>query len=381
MRFALALCALLTLPCAQGQPAPRLDLHGDVQADARAVWGQTDASTFLIRRARLLVDAALDDRFRVRVMPDVAGSRVELLDAFVEGRVATGVTVRAGKFKAPVGLERLRRPTDLDLPERAFPTQLVPNRDVGVMVRLAPGRQTVEVAVTNGVADGASGDADPDAARDLAARVLLRPVRTGGLAGLAVGIAATTGVGRGTDAAPQVPAFQTPGRQAAFAYTAPTAADGARTRLAPQAFWTAGPLSAMGEWVASRQHVRRGDAAAALTQRAWQVTALAVLTGEDASYGAVRPRRPFAPETGQWGAVAVAARVHRLALDPGAFPAFADPAASVQAATAAALGLDWWLTDAVRLQLGAERTVFTAPAGGEARPSETALIGRVQLVY
>ena len=38
---------------------------------AARVGGEAEASTFVVRRARLLVEGAFDDRFRVRVMPDL----------------------------------------------------------------------------------------------------------------------------------------------------------------------------------------------------------------------------------------------------------------------------------------------------------------------
>ena len=41
---------------------------------------------------------------------------------------------RFGKFKPPVGLERLVSDSDMLFVERALPTDLVPNRDVGVQV-------------------------------------------------------------------------------------------------------------------------------------------------------------------------------------------------------------------------------------------------------
>ena len=43
-----------------------------------------------------------------------------------------GRSLTAGKFKVPVGLERLESATDIRFIERGFPTSLVPNRDLGV---------------------------------------------------------------------------------------------------------------------------------------------------------------------------------------------------------------------------------------------------------
>lgn len=370
---------------ALAQEAPIvLDVHGDLQADGRAVWADAPTSTFVVRRARLLVEGAVDERFRVRVLPDFGNGRAELLDAYVEARVAPAATVRVGKFKGPVGLERLRSPTDLDFAELAFPTLLVPNREIGVFLRLTPGRQTVEFALTNGVVDGASGDLDADAAKDGAVRVVVRPVRSGPLGGLALGVAATAGAERGTEGAPQLPTFLTSGRAPFFRYRAgdvPAVADGARARVVPQLFWGAGPVAVLSEAALVRQRVRLGPEADALQHYAWELTGTVVLTGEAATYGHLRPRHPFAPEAGRWGAVAVAARVHHLSVDVDAFPRFADPEAASQGATAVALGVNWSLTDAVRVQLSGERTGFTTPAGGAPRRAEMLVVGRTQLVF
>ena len=380
MRLAL-LAALVAATASAQETAPHVTLGGDLQVDARAVWGETDASTFLARRARFRIEAAPGGPFRARLLADVAGGQLALLDAYAEARLAPGVAVRVGKFKAPVGLERLRAPTDLDLPERSFVTALVPNRDLGVLLRLTPGRQSVELALTNGAADGASVDVDPDAAKDVTGRLFVRPVRGGLFDGLAVGLAASAGAARGTDAAPLLSPYATSGRDVFYRPRPEAVADGARARVAPQLLWLAGPASLLAEAAASRQRVRLGDAVEALDHRAWNVTASVVLTGEAATYGRLRPARPLGSEPGAWGAVAVAARVHRLALDADAFPTFADPAVSARAETAAGVAVNWSPTDAARLQLSAERAVFTAAPGATARPAETLVLGRLQLAY
>ncbi len=384
MRHLLGLAACLVGTAAWAQSPSSVALHGDLQADTRSVWGEADVSTSVVRRARIQVEGTADERFRFRLLSDFGSGRVEIQDAFVDALVVPGVTVRVGKFKGPVGLELLRSPTDLDFPELALASQLVPNREVGALLRLTPGRQSVEVAITNGVVDGASGDVDADAAKDVTARVLLQPVRSGILGGLAVGVAATAGAQRGSEETSLLPTFQTSGRQAFFRYRAgddPAFADGARTRVVPQLFWTAGPAGLLAEAVGVRQRVRIGEETVALDHRAWEVTGTVVLTGEDATYGRLRPRRPFAPEAGRWGAVAVAAGVHRLAVDPDTFPRFVAPDASERAATAVALGVNWSLTDAVRLQLSGERTTFTAADGADAREAEALAVGRIQLVF
>jgi phosphate-selective porin OprO/OprP len=46
------------------------------------------------------------------------------------------VVARAGQYKAPVGLERLQSASAIVFLERAFPTELAPNRDRGVFSRV-----------------------------------------------------------------------------------------------------------------------------------------------------------------------------------------------------------------------------------------------------
>ena len=72
--------------------------------------------------------------FDFRIMPDFGGGQSLLYDGYVEGRFHPAAKLRAGKFKPPLGLERLQSAIDMVFVERAAPTLLVPNRDVGVQL-------------------------------------------------------------------------------------------------------------------------------------------------------------------------------------------------------------------------------------------------------
>jgi phosphate-selective porin OprO/OprP len=192
-------------------------------------------------------------------MPDFAEGRVQLFDAYVGARVLAGVQFRAGKFKGPVGLERLQSQTDLMFIERAFPTQIAPNRELGVSVGgdLFGSRVRYDVGLFDGVVDGSSTDGDLNDSKDGHARVFVTPFSRptgGGLSGLGFGVAATLGEEHGSVTSPALAAYRSEGQNVFFTYrsdaTGPNTAfaDGRRTRVAPQAYYYTGPLGLLAEW-------------------------------------------------------------------------------------------------------------------------------------
>lgn len=369
-------------------------LRGGVQYDGRFFAEDTaDAAinTFALRRARADVTGTMYSLYDFRLYMDFANSQVELLDAYANARFTPAVQVRAGKFKVPMGLERLQTPWNVLFPERGFPTALVPNRDVGVQLHGVLGGGLLEYAagVFNGTLDGGNQDVDASDGKDLVGRVFVQPFvkSTGPLRGLGLGVAASTGTQAGTLAAPQLPSFRTSGRETFARYrtdgTAPNTAlaDGRRTRIAPQGYWYAGPVGVLGEYTVSRQRIRRAADAEELENTAWQVEAAFALTGEAESFRGIAPAVAADPARGKWGAVELVARAHALELDRDAFPLYADPARSMQSATAYGAGVNWYLNRNVRVLLAYERTDFD-PAGEAAeRPAENSVIGRVQFAF
>jgi len=169
-------------------------VRGYVQTDARFYAdngsGGTAYDTFLIRRARPIFEGTVYEKYDFKVMLDFASGINSttandgfLQDAYVNARFLPEFQVQVGKFKEPVGLERLQSGANLLFVERGYPTQLVPNRDVGLQLQgdLFGGVLRYEAGVFNGVADGGSGDADiSDGAKDMAGRLFARPFKNGG---------------------------------------------------------------------------------------------------------------------------------------------------------------------------------------------------------
>jgi phosphate-selective porin OprO and OprP len=372
----------------------QLRLRGYVQLDGRFFRDDDErpaTDTFLLRRARPIFEGTVLKIFDFRIMPDFGGGQTVLQDAYLDIRFTPAVRLRAGKLKAPVGLERLQSGTDLLFVERAFPTNLVPNRDLGVQLfgDLAGGGVTYAVGVFNGVPDGGSGDSDSNDGKDTAARIFFTPFAKGNgpLKGLGFGIGSSFGKQEGTLAAPGLPSFRTPAQQTFFSYrtdgTAPNTviADGDRTRLSPQGYFYRGPCGLLAEYAISSQEVRRGEVVEELEHTSWQTAVSWVLSGGEPSFRSVAPKTNFDPGAGTWGAFELAARYSRLELDDDTFPTFANPASAASSAEAWAVGFNWYLNRNVKLYLDYEQTEFEGGAATGDREDESIVFSRIQIAF
>ena len=371
-----------------------LRLRGYVQGDGRFYGSETTvADTFLLRRVRPIFEGTVGKRFGFRIMPDFGGGTSTLQDAYADWTFTDAAVLRVGKFKPPVGLERLQSGTDITFTERALPTALVPNRDVGVQLggAFGGGKLEYQLGLFNGVVDGGSGDSDSNDGKEVAARLWATPWKgtPGALSGLSFGIAATHGDQQGTATATGLPAIRTAGQQTFFSYRTNTpataagtvVADGDRFRLTPQFAFFDGPFGVIGEYVTSSQEVRLGDTVADLENEAWQVTGLWIVTGENASFRWYTPRATFdrtnADETRRgWGGLAIKARYNQFTADPDSFPTFAASSA-VQEASGWAVGFDWTLFRYTRLLVDYEVTSFDGL--GAPRDDEEVLFTRLQI--
>jgi len=322
-------------------------LGGYLQVDGRFIEDdrETDASTFLIRRARPIISGKLTDTISYRLMADFGQGRTTIEDAWVEARVTPRVVLRGGKFKVPFGQERLQSAVDLPFTERSLANNLAPNRDIGFMLSTGT-RFTVDAGLFNGAADGASTDLDNDSGKELAARVTteLLPKR------LRVGVAATLGDSEGAVGV----TYRTPAQEAFFTYLSGTLGDGTRTRVSPQVAYASGPLHASAEYLVSRQDLRRAANAVTATNSVWQVTGRWVHGGTIDLAGKVTP--------GSWEVVA---RASALEMDEDVFSGFADSAASARSAQSFGAGVNWYPSAPLKLMLSLERTSFEGGRGDE----------------
>jgi phosphate-selective porin OprO/OprP len=398
------------------------------------------ANGFLTRKIRPYFEGTVNGIYDFRFQPDFAGGRTVLLDTYIAARFKPWAVVTAGKFKNPVGLERLQTEQYNKFIELGFPSSLAPNRDLGLQFSgsVLNGSLNYAAGVFDGTIDGngtesnPSPDTDTDNKREVAARVFVLPFANGNnfyLRGLGVGIAATSGSKQGnadvslasgsaTSATTQVvpvittntwlPSYRTAAQQTLFSYRGDNAvtldrneatyADGKHTRLAPQAYYYYGSLGLIAEYTESKQEVSRHTSATAtrsdtLKNTAWQVAASYFLTGEDAAYNSATPRNNFAlGSTGtnrNWGAWEIAARYQKLNIDDNAFvggsASFANPATAVSAASGYGVAVNWYLNQNIRWTLEYDHTSFEGGAGTTAtvtdRKDENAYVTRFALGF
>ncbi len=366
--------------------------------DQPAVPPGSAVNEFLLRRVRPIFEGGYDN-FGFLIVSDFGNNQdtspksaptPQIFDAFIYWSAATELNVRVGKFKAPLGLELLQEDVNLGFPERAFPSDLVPNRDIGIMFSGAVLKRTVNYAV--GVFDGAVdntnvGTGDFNNGKDFNARIFAQPWRNANLkalSGLGLGIAYGRGLQSGSVGTPALPTYVTPGQQSFFTYTAGTSANGERVTWAPQLYYSVGPFGLLGEYTSTAQEFTRPTNTQNVSNNAWQIQLAWVLTGEDASYYGVIPAHPFNPSKGQWGSLELIARVSKLTVDHDAFVGsaatqLASPSTQASKATDYGIGLSWDLSREIRIMLDYDQTSFDGGAvnGGD-RPDEKVFIVRFQ---
>lgn len=389
-------------------------IRGLLQADSRSYFQDSPApDTLLLRRVRPYVDATLFGAIDVRIMPDFADGKAVLFDAYADLHPfkTDALRLRIGKFKTPIGLERLQSASNITFVERSYVTSLVPNRDVGISLYGNVGRGTLEwaVGIFNGVVDGGNGDVDGTDSKEIAGRVFLHPLAffdrstesgenvgplTSYRKAFGIGVGASYGRPRGaiatSGATTNLPSFKSPGQQTAFSYLTDTPAtaggtvlaNGSHYRISPQFYTYLGSLGVIGELVYAPQAVIKGGQTANLENTAWQVAASYVLTGEDASYDGIKPLAPVSWSDGHWGAWEIGLRYHELRLDGGAFPVFADTARSVRKAQSFGGVLNWYLTNQLRFALDFEYSTFEwGGRQGRDRENEKVLFSRLQVNF
>ncbi len=367
------------------------------------------ADTFLIRRFRPSLDGTLLGFVNCRFTPDFAGGSATVFDAYADLGPVPWLHLVAGKFKTPLGLERLQTDADLVFIERALTQNLTPQRDVGVALwgEIVGGLIVYHAGVYNGNADATISDVDTNHAKDFVGRLLVQPFRLEGLGAageLGLHFAASTGNRLGTGTNPQLPSYKSGGQNTIFSYNAPSGdatgintpfAHLRQTRLNPGLFYYYGPVGMLGEYVWDKQGVQKGNTAiTSFKHQAAHATVSVVIAGRN-GYNGATPHQNLDLKKGTWGALEIAARWNWLKLDDATFgsttdttqPVFADATKSISKAQGFGGAVNYLASRALKLAVDFEQTRFT---GGNvaadkktvvSRGTENVIIGRLQLNF
>ncbi len=376
-----------------------LKLRGYVQADTRwfEAGGDAGNDTFALRRVRPVFEGTLFENIDFKIMPDFAGGSPTLYDAYINLKYVPQAQLQTGKFKPPLGLERLQSATSLMFVERGLPTFLVPNRDLGAQVwsELDEGLVSYAIGAFNGARDYGNADVndiDTNDSKDVDARIFVQPfleTNIEPLRGFGVGFAVSYG-SENNQAAPSFKLaydnnnfFNYRGATTGAGALPAVVAGGDHVRIAPQGTYYWGPFGMLWEYTRSSQRIQRGSAnRMTANNEAWQLALSYVLTGENASFKGVTPRSDFSLKEGGWGAFEVAARYGQLSIDDDVFPFYADPAVAASGLDQYSIGVNWYLNRFLKLVANYENDQFTggAPGGGN-REREHVFLTRLQINY
>jgi phosphate-selective porin OprO/OprP len=381
-----------------------LRITGQIQADYRAFIEQADGvdiDTFLIRRARLGIEADMYRYYEFRLLPDFGQGQTVLQDAYLNVHYWDGLMFEVGKFKQPMSYEQLIQDRFVPTMERSLIDQLVPQRDEGVMVhglKVFGNRFEYGIAISNGEINGNS---DTNEHKDLNARVVFRPWYTEDsedpLRWLQFGVSG----GFGVEQEPINPStLRTPATVPWFQFNSTVQASGVRSRLSPELAYFYGGLGLASQYYHEEQEVRPGTSKAQwplLTEVRYDgfyFMTTYLLTGEErTTYSApIDPIRPFNPCCpfacpGAWELVA---RVSRLDLSNNVFapgPAqLANPKLFSRGATEMTLGYNWYFNKWVRMQFNWEHAWFDDPVQLGSSPrnltkDSDALLTRFQIIF
>jgi phosphate-selective porin OprO/OprP len=384
-----------TLASADG--ADSVKIRGLVQLDSRVFFGDQGASTngFLLRRARLISEGTFSKLYSFQLVTEFAGTGTpSILDANLGVAIDPAFQLKFGKFKSPVGLEWLQSDSWTFFNERSIVTDLVPNRDLGILASGSFLGDTVgySAGILNGIPDSVtSNNAAFDNDKNVVGRIYTTPFKSSDvvpLKGLSFGLSGD--LGREKTTSGRTAGYKTDGQQTFFAYGSTVVADGQSWHVSPQGEYRYGPLGFIGEYVLSTVNVRptANSAKAQLENKAWQFAAGYVLTGEDSSYNGVTPKTIFIPSAGTWGAFEVVGRYADLKIDDAAFPRFASASTNADEATSIGLGLNWYLSKVALVKFDYYQTKFGFAPGAPAVPTtvilrqdEKAFITRFQLSF
>jgi phosphate-selective porin OprO/OprP len=392
-----------------------LRLTGQLQSDYRAFLDgrdYTDVDSFLVRRARLGIEADLAKYYEFRLLPDFSNGQspnnttasTRIQDAYMNVHYWDCFQIETGKFKQPFSYEQLIQDRFVPTLERSLIDQFVPARDEGIMVhgyKLLGNRLDYGVAVSNGEING---DYDTNIGKDVNGRLVVRPFQGWAwLGGLQFGASAGTGV----EQEPISPnPLRTPSTVPWLTFNSTVRANGLRDRFSPEVEFFHGPFGFAAQYYREQQHMSPTFAGPGsqyvldVPITGFYVLSTYLVTGEErTTYSMpIKPFRPFDPchpfqGTGAWELVGRVSRVNLgeevfepLRISRTATISLANPALWTRGVTEMTLGFNWYLNAWVRVQFNWEHDWFDSPVRLGPGPAgllnqQDALLTRLQFIF
>ncbi len=380
-----------------------LRITGQLEGDFRGFLNnvdRTDIDTFLLRRARLGIEATMLDYYEFRLLPDFAGisppslSTPAVADAYMNIHYWEGLQLEVGKFKQPVSYEQLIQDRYVPTMERSMIDQLVPARDVGVMIhghQMCDDRLEYAVSVSNGEING---NTDTNDGKDLNARIAVRPFNDDNwdlLRHVQFGISGSVGVQNESMSPAKL---TTPATVPWLVFATGDLAEGERTRLSPELVYFYRSFGFASQYYREEQQIAASATATAVRVpfTGYYVLATYLLTGEERREYTqqIDPIRPFGIATpfASPGAWEVVFRVSRLEVGSEIFTEkLANPALYSSGALETTVGFNWYWNKWVRAQFNWEHARFDDPVnlGTSTQPAltshEDTLYCRFQFIF
>jgi len=391
-------------------------LGGLLQLDDRQFVdpGTPDMSKFLVRRARPYASGYFYDDWEYRFAPEFALSSpnattysTTIADAFINFDTVEEIQVQAGKFTVPLGLEMLTPVAFIPFAERSLTSNLIPNRDLGVMAHGILFDEKLSWAAM--VGSGARNDT-VQSGLDYGTgpvgyfRLFCQPFRNESevpeeLHGLHLGVGGSIGWQTENQSISSANLFQnysTDGGNTFLSFPNGLGVQGEVWRISPQLYYENGPISVWGEFTAEQQGVNTdtilGSSGGGFTNyqtTAWDVEVDWVITGEPCSLGGIVPQKPLDFSNGDIGAWELAFRYDGLAAGANMFRPVSEGGMGISQTSnatgvnGASVALNWYPNRIIRLGVTVEYNAFT---GGGApntvvENNELGFITRLQLFY
>ena len=376
--------------------------------------GTTDMSKFLIRRARPYVAGYFYDDWEYRFAPEFALSspnaqsyQTTIADAFINYDTIDEIQVQAGKFTVPLGLEMLTPAAFIPFSERSLTSNLIPNRDLGVMVHGLLFSEKLSWAAMVGAGarnDTVQSGLDYGTGPVGYFRLFCQPFRDESevpeeLEGLHFGVGGNIGwqsQNNGVLTSNLFQNYSTDGGNTFLTFPSGLTVQGEVWRISPQLYYRYGPLSLISEFTAEKQGVNTagivntsGGGLSNYQTTAWNIELDWVITGEPTSLGGVVPQHPLDFSTGEIGAWEISFRYDGLAAGANMFRPVNQGGLGISQTTSAtgvngaSLALNWYPNRIIRLGVTVEYNAFTgggAP-GTVVENNELGFITRLQLLY